>query len=615
MPKPRAWIACLVGLGLPLVLPSGAEARRQLFGLRHIRQQVARAQHLYSLEVRYAVKDPACFEGIDFSLDRAPAGMRVSEKGWISWIPLASEAVQTFEVVVRARGRRAVRPPCNGRSEERTGRFEIMARPGTDVLVGSFSALVYNTYLLNPEGPFAEAPDNDCRGFHIGAALRDLDYDIVALAETFDDKGREGLWDQVNSYCVPDGDAADDPSGTNTQCLYPAWVMNWPSASDGACGRYCTETGGLSILSKRGFVWNSSSTHTQHYRGSSLCGAVDCRAGKGFLRAEVKDVGGMHATNLQVYVTHAQANYQTDPCGVLEPFSSCGRWYEVRERQMRQMAGHAGQYVGDGDGPILYLGDLNVPARDFAAENVHRFFSVYDEGGEAEYDRLLGILDQSGTGRGIRDSYREAHPPDDDSVDPEEMLPYFTSNPTLNHLAEPPWHGRIDYQLVDDSRSCYRLEPLSAEHVDLRYPGCNTGPGDSLSDHFAVGVRYDVYRKIDRRCNLVNPPPTLDPPVPRVFPPPYGSGMSLSWSEPSSPGTELYEIQFSTNGGATWQVYTDSRSASYGPWINHHGTLACGDGYFCLESNKRYDYRVRGLDGARAPLTPWSKVAGATSLD
>jgi hypothetical protein len=347
-----------------------------------------------------------------------------------------------------------------------------------------------------------------------------------------------------------------------------------------------------------------------------MCGAVDCRAGKGLIRGEVGSIGGMHATRLQVYLTHAQANYHTEPCGTVEPLASCGRWYEVRERQMGQMAGHASRHVREGDGPVLYLGDLNVPARDFAKDGVHQFFQVYDVGGDTEYDRLLSILDVSGTGRGVKDAYRVVHPPNDLSVDPDEMLPYFTSNPTWNHLTDPPWHGRIDYQLVDDSRSCYRLEPVSAEHVDLRYPSCNTGPGDSLSDHFAVGVRYNVYRKTDRSCNLVNPPLELETPVARVFPEPYGSGMSLAWSEPASPGTEYYEIHTSTDGGATWQVYTDDRSASHGPWINHHGNLACGAGYSrCLESSRHYDYRVRALDRARAPLTPWSNVAGTTSRD
>jgi hypothetical protein len=495
---PRQWIGFLSAFTLPFVLLSGAGADPPLFRLTPIAAQTAHVRHLHALEVAYVVEDEACFEGIEFSLDEAPSGMIVTPAGRISWIPLPSEAGRSFTVTVRARGRRALAPPCGGGSLDQTESFEVAVGPAADVRVGSFSVLVYNTYLLNPEGPWGEAPDNDCRGFHIGRVLRDLGYDIVALTETFDGKGREGLWDQINSYCVRDGDAAPDPSGSRTQCRYPAWVMSWPSARDRDCGRYCTETGGLSLLSRNGFIWNSSPSHTQHYKGRGMCGNVDCFAGKGFIRGEVKDIGGMHATRLQVYLTHAQANYHRGGCG---PFDvSCGRYYEVRERQLQQMATHARQAVGEGDGPILYLGDLNVPARDFAKQSSEPFFRIYDVGGEREYDRMLSILDGSGSGRGIRDAYRELHPPSEASSDPDEMLPSFTSNPTSNHLADPPWHGRIDYQLIDDSRSCYRLEPVSAEHVDLRYPGCNTGPGDSLSDHFAVGVRYDVYRKAETAC-------------------------------------------------------------------------------------------------------------------
>ncbi|MGH7645384.1 MAG: hypothetical protein ACREMR_07330, partial [Gemmatimonadales bacterium] len=184
--------------------------------------------------------------------------------------------------------------------------------------------------------------------------------------------------------------------------------------------------------------------------------------------------------------------------------------------------------------------------------------------------------------------------------------------PTKNGLAEFPWHGRIDYQLVDDSRSCYRLVPVSAEHPQFRLP--IVGGETTLSDHFGVSVRYNVYRKTDVPCRLVNAPLTLHRPVPRVLPSPYGSGMSLTWSAPT-PGTEYYEVQYSMDSGASWLPYTNRRSASHGPWINHHGDRACGEYQFCLESARRYDYRVRPLDAGGAPLADWSNVANAVSRD
>ena len=482
-----------------------------------------------------------------------------------------------------------------------------------DVYVGSFSVLSYNTYLLNPEGPAGEAPDNDCRGYHIGSRLRELNYDIVALTETFDDKGRHGLWDQINSYCVKEGYKSDNPAGGYSQCKYPAWVLNWPSSSDSECGRYCTETGGLSLLSKNPFVWNSSLSHTQHYKGDNMCGAVDCRAGKGFIRGEIKNLGGMHATNLQVYVTHTQANYHNGDCNV-SSLRACGRWYDVRERQLQQMADHSRNRVKEGDGPILYVGDLNIPAHDFDMDTIHPFFRVYDSAyWQREYDQMLGILNGGGTNTEVIDAYREVHPPDPTSSDPDVMLPYFTSNPTWNHLAGEPWHGRIDYQIADDSRSCYRLFPVSAKHIDLQYPSCNTGAGDSLSDHFAVGVTYEVYRKKDGVCNFATDPPVLQPPLAQVLP--LGSGMILSWSLPANPGIASYEVQFSEDGGTIWKVYSPDPFIIPGS-IYHYGGLPCGEGYQrCLRNSQVYRYRVRALDSFQFPVTNWSNEVSGKSLD
>jgi hypothetical protein len=482
-----------------------------------------------------------------------------------------------------------------------------------DTLVGSFSVFFYNTHLLNSEGPAGETPHSACRGYHMGEILRKVDNDVVALAETFDDRGRNELWNQINSDCVEEGDRFDNPSGGYSDCAYPAWVLNWPSASDSGCGRTCTETGGLSLFSKYPFIWNASSSHTMPYRGGDMCGAADCRAGKGFIRTEIKNIGGMHAVNLQIYLTQMQANYHNDPCAGSDP-NACGRWSEVRQKQLQALADHSRENVKEGDGPILYLGDFNIPARDFSKENIHRYFQVYDKGEDYEYDTMLDILNSSGPDSRVRDAFRELNPPPYDSQDPNMMLSYFTSNPTWNHLASGEWHGRIDYQFIDDSRSCYRLVPRTAEHVDLLDPDCHTGGGDSLSNHFGIRVTYDVYRRSDRTCNYVTPPPVLQEPVPTIFPAPYGSGISLKWSEPANPGVAFYEIQVSEDGGNTWDVYSQNKRADYGPWINHLGNLPCREDYqYCLGNSQEYHYRVRALDSTQAPITGWSNVMRAVS--
>jgi hypothetical protein len=96
----------------------------------------------------------------------------------------------------------------------------------------------------------------------------------------------------------------------------------------------------------------------------------------------------------------------------------------------------------------------------------------------------------------------------------------------------------------------------------------------------------------------------------------YGPGMILKWTETYHPQAAYYEIQFSEDGGASWQVYSKTRDISYGGWINHHGSLGCGYGFgHCLKRNQAYSYRVRVLDVDQQPLSSWSNVVAATSLE
>jgi hypothetical protein len=96
----------------------------------------------------------------------------------------------------------------------------------------------------------------------------------------------------------------------------------------------------------------------------------------------------------------------------------------------------------------------------------------------------------------------------------------------------------------------------------------------------------------------------------------YGPGMSLSWDPTTNTQATYYEIQFSEDNGATWQILNDQRDISYGGWINHHGNLDCGYGYKrCLKRIQTYSYRVRALNSDKKPLTSWSDVVSATSFD
>jgi hypothetical protein len=95
----------------------------------------------------------------------------------------------------------------------------------------------------------------------------------------------------------------------------------------------------------------------------------------------------------------------------------------------------------------------------------------------------------------------------------------------------------------------------------------------------------------------------------------YGPGMRLEWIHSSHPATAFYEIQFSEDGGTTWQVYMSARVDDY-DWVNHHGNLQCGYGFYrCLKRNQVYHYRIRALDFEETPITDWSNVVSATSME
>jgi hypothetical protein len=76
-----------------------------------------------------------------------------------------------------------------------------------------------------------------------------------------------------------------------------------------------------------------------------------------------------------------------------------------------------------------------------------------------------------------------------------------------------------------------------------------------------------------------------------------------------------YEVQYSEDGGNTWNVLTKV-PASSGLGFIHSGNLVCGEGYrYCLKSSQRYDYRIRALDHAQTPITDWSNVVNGISKD
>jgi hypothetical protein len=118
------------------------------------------------------------------------------------------------------------------------------------------------------------------------------------------------------------------------------------------------------------------------------------------------------------------------------------------------------------------------------------------------------------------------------------------------------------------------------------------------------------------RLRGISSPPILKRAYPRLFPVPYGPGVALEWEPTVHPQATYYEIQYSEDGGSTWQVYTRSRDIAHGGWMNHHSNLRCGFGFErCLKRLQSYSYRVRVLNSARNPLTDWSNILSTTSSD
>ncbi len=94
-----------------------------------------------------------------------------------------------------------------------------------------------------------------------------------------------------------------------------------------------------------------------------------------------------------------------------------------------------------------------------------------------------------------------------------------------------------------------------------------------------------------------------------------GPGMEVTFSPSFHPEASKYEIQISEDGGAAWQACSTCGYNLNG-FIQHHGTLACGHGFYrCLERNKSYAYRMRALNAALSPVTDWSNIISATSME
>lgn len=167
--------------------------------------------------------------------------------------------------------------------------------------------------------------------------------------------------------------------------------------------------------------------------------------------------------------------------------------------------------------------------------------------------------------------------------------------------------GHPTAQVMHGTAKLAALEPPAS--IDVLVTGTDIWNNTSISN------------KITLNFESGDEPPRIAKVEPMLYPDEYGPGkkygpgMRLEWIHSPHPERAFYEIQFSEDGGVTWQIYMSARDDQY-DWVNHHGNLFCEHGFYrCLKRNQVYHYRIRALDVRENPITDWSSVVSATSME
>lgn len=181
----------------------------------------------------------------------------------------------------------------------------------------SLSILTWNVWLM-PPWTF-QSPRNESRADAIGAAILDLDYDVVCLEKVFDERARRVL-DSVLSSRYP----------------YRYGPVNPPGCIKQSSGIYVLSRLALEEVRQIRF---------------GACAGVDCMSRKGavLLRGELR------GRPFQIIATHLQGGAEPRQLAKMQP---------IREKQLRQILDELVTPFARPEVPLFLCGDLVTPRFD-----------------------------------------------------------------------------------------------------------------------------------------------------------------------------------------------------------------------------------------------------------
>ena len=177
--------------------------------------------------------------------------------------------------------------------------------------------LTWNVWLM-PPWTF-QSPHNARRAAAIGAALLELDYDVLCLEKVFDERGRRAL----------------------DQALSPRYPYRYGPVNCRGCLK---QTSGVYVLSRLPLE------EVREIRYEA-CAGVDCFSRKGAVLLR----GALRGRPFQILATHLQGGAEPDQLARMQP---------VREKQLRQVLDELVTPFARPGEPLFICGDLLTPRFD-----------------------------------------------------------------------------------------------------------------------------------------------------------------------------------------------------------------------------------------------------------